>query len=183
MRALVELLLSTGLRISEAISLTRDPFDAGRTEIEVIGKGKKPREVFLNSRTCYWIREYINKRTDDHPALFITTGFPPRVLKRDDVSRVFKYIKRRAHLHKTFTPRILRHTFCTNLLFNGADITHIRDLAGHQDIQTTARYYLGKNPNVLRDVVAKHLNYGLPTDQVNASRKSVEDRPLLTVGA
>jgi site-specific recombinase XerD len=62
------------------------------------------------------------------------------------------------------TPHILRHTYCTNLRDNGADITLIKELAGHQDIQTTAKYYLGVSKTTLRDAVRKHLNYRVPAN-------------------
>jgi len=159
LRALIELLLATGMRISEALSLKRDIFDEGRPETEIVGKGKHKRHIFFSPRCRAWVREYLSKRIDDDPALFVTTGYPVRPLKREDISRFFVLLKRRAGITKKFTPHILRHTFCTNLLHHGADITHIKDLAGHQDIQTTARYYLGKDKGVLRSVVEQCLDY------------------------
>lgn len=168
LRALVELLLATGLRISEALSLDRSSFDAGASEVQVVGKGKRVRQVFFSERCQYWAKHYLNKRVDDHPALFVTTGLPARRLKRDDMSRFFAALRFKAGIQKKLTPHILRHTFCTNLLFNGADIRFIQELAGHQDIQTTARYYLGKDNRKLREVLAQHLNYEL--DRTDASR-------------
>jgi site-specific recombinase XerD len=164
LRALIEVLLATGMRISEALALQRDPFEAGKTELTIVGKGKRQRQVFFSSRCLFWIREYLSKRVDDHRYLFVTTGYPPRPFKRDDISRFFVNLRTKAGIAKKLTPHVLRHTFCTNLLFNGADITHIKDLAGHQDIQTTARYYLGKDNRVLQKVVERHLDYGLPQD-------------------
>lgn len=160
LRALIELLLATGLRISEALSLNRDVFDAGLNEVEIIGKGNKPRVVFFSRRAHFWIRHYMNKRFDDNAALFVTTGIPARRLSRSDISRFFVHLRCRAGIEKKVTPHILRHTFCTNLLNNGADITFIRDLAGHEDIQTTAKYYLGVNKDQLRKVVDRFLDYG-----------------------
>jgi integrase/recombinase XerD len=159
LRALIELLLATGLRISEALSLQRDFIDAGLKEIEVVGKGSKIRTVFLNNRCLFWIKHYLGKRFDDSEALFVTTGLPARRLARPDISRFFIHLRCRAGMTKKVTPHILRHTFCTNLLNNGADVTFIRDLAGHHDIATTAKYYLGVNKDQLRSVVQKHLNY------------------------
>jgi integrase/recombinase XerD len=162
LRALIELLLATGLRISEALSLNRNFFDAGLKEIDVVGKGGKTRLVFLNRRCLFWIKQYLDKRFDDSDALFVTTGLPARRLARPDISRFFIHLRCRVGINKKVTPHILRHTFCTNLLNNGADITFIRDLAGHQDIATTAKYYLGVNKNQLRWVIQKHLSYDLP---------------------
>ncbi|HTU44186.1 MAG TPA: tyrosine-type recombinase/integrase [Bryobacteraceae bacterium] len=159
LRALCELLLSTGCRISEALALKRDIFDANQNEVQIIGKGKRSRHIFFSQRCRFWVREYLAKRIDDDPALFVTTGYPVRRLKREDISRFFINLKKTAKIDKHLTPHLLRHTFCTNLLFNGADITHIKDLAGHQDIQTTARYYLGKDKSVLKRVVEQCLDY------------------------
>jgi integrase/recombinase XerD len=160
LRALIEVILSTGMRISEALSLKRIQFDSGSIEAEIIGKGKRKRTVFFSQRCRFWVQQYLDRRLDDDPAVFATTGYPVRKLAREDVSRFFVNLKAKAGITKKFTPHILRHTFCTILRNNGADISHIKDLAGHQDIQTTARYYLGKDKNVLRRVVATCLDYG-----------------------
>jgi site-specific recombinase XerD len=168
LRALVELLLSTGGRISEALSLNRAIFDAGEKEVEIVGKGKKIRTIFFNRRCHFWISHYLAKRYDEHEALFVTTGLPARRVARADVSRFFIGLRWRAGIRKKVTPHILRHTFCTNLLNNGADITFIRDLAGHQDIQTTAKYYLGVNKEQLRRVAEKYLNYDSTNEQTAA---------------
>ncbi|HWZ30748.1 MAG TPA: tyrosine-type recombinase/integrase [Bryobacteraceae bacterium] len=162
LRALIELLLATGMRISEALSLQRDLFDAGRAEAEIVGKGKRRRAVFFSSRGRYWVKQYLDRRVDEDPSLFVTTGFPVRRFRREDVSRFFSDLRRKVGLTKKFSPHILRHTFCTNLRNNGADITFIKDLAGHQNIQTTARYYLGRDKAVLRDIVDRCLNYSSP---------------------
>jgi integrase/recombinase XerD len=153
------LLLATGMRISEALSLKRDTFEADQKETEVVGKGNLKRDVFFSPRCRFWVKQYLAKRYDDNPWLFITTGYPVRKWAQADISRFFILLKRKAGITKKLTPHILRHTFCTNLLHHGADITHIKDLAGHQDIQTTARYYLGKDKTVLRQIVDRCLDY------------------------
>lgn len=165
LRALIELLLSTGMRISEALSLKRDVFEADAQETEIVGKGQRKRLVFFSRRCRFWVREYLNRRVDDEPALFVTTGFPARSFKREDVSRFFIDLRQKAGLAKKLTPHLLRHTFCTLLRDNGADISHIKDLAGHTNIGTTARYYLGKDKAVLRRVVDTCLTYGVPEPQ------------------
>jgi integrase/recombinase XerD len=162
LRALIELLLATGMRISEALSLDRAIFDAGVRETEIVGKGGKRRTIFLTDRCYFWIKHYFNMRYDDHPALFVTTGFKPARLCREDISRFFIDLRGKAGVQKKVTPHILRHTYCTNLLNNGADITFIKELAGHQDIHTTAKYYLGVDKAQLRRVVDKYLHYDLP---------------------
>ena len=159
LRTLVEVLLSTGMRISEALSLKRAIFEADQSETEILGKGKLKRQVFFLPRCRIWVKEYLTRRYDDNPWLFVTTGYPVRKWAQADISRFFILLKKRAGITKKLTPHILRHTFCTNLLHHGADITHIKDLAGHQDIQTTARYYLGKDNAVLRKIVDRCLDY------------------------
>jgi site-specific recombinase XerD len=162
LRVLVEVLVNTGLRISEALSLDREPFESGQSEVQIIGKGGKPRTVFFLDSTLQWIKKFLYYRSDDFPALFITTGIPRR-WDRSDLSKYFKQLRRKAGIDKPLTPHILRHTYCTNLLHNGADITFIKELAGHQDIQTTAKYYLGVDRETLKGVVQKYLNYKSPS--------------------
>jgi integrase/recombinase XerD len=140
LRALVELLLATGMRISEALSLKRELFDTGRSEAEIVGKGKRRRDIFFSGRSRFWVRQYLDRRVDDDAHLFVTTGFPVRPFRREDVHHFFADVRRNVGLTKKFSPHILRHTFCTNLIHNVVDIFHIKDLAGHQDIQATARY-------------------------------------------
>jgi integrase/recombinase XerD len=161
LRALIEVLLATGMRISEGLSLERKTFDVGADHTEIVGKGKKYREVFFNSRCHSWVQHYLNKRLDNHPALFVTTGHNPNRLCREDISRFFIQLRARAGLDKKVTPHVLRHTYCTTLLNNGADIMFIKELVGHEDIQTTAKYYLGVSKDQLRKVVDKYLDYGL----------------------
>jgi integrase/recombinase XerD len=161
MRTLIEVLLTTGLRISEALSLDRAPFEMGSTEVTLMGKGGKRRTVFFPEVTVGWIKRFLHFRADDFQAVFVTTGIPRR-WDRNDLSKYFKELKWRARIEKPLTPHILRHTYCTNLRDNGVDISLIKELAGHQDIQTTAKYYLGVSKQTLRDAVRKHLNYGVP---------------------
>lgn len=177
LRALVELLLSTGMRISESLSLPRDIFEADRAEAEIVGKGKRKRHIFFSRRCRFWAREYLNRRVDDDPALFVTTGFPVRKFQRADVHRFFANLRQKTGLEKRLTPHILHHTYCTNLRNNGADISYIKDLAGHQSIQTTARYYLGKDKNVLRLVVDNCLRYGFE-DMPGSPRQPTAETPI-----
>lgn len=165
LRAIIEVLLATGMRISEALSLNRQTFDVGADHTEIVGKGKKCREVFFSPRCHFWIQNYLNKRTDNNPALFVTTGIEPNRLSREDISRFFRQIRRDAGIEKKFTPHVLRHTYCTTLLNNGADITFIKELVGHSDIQTTARYYLAVSKEQLRKVVDKYLYYGIEQER------------------
>lgn len=167
MRTLVEVLLNTGLRISEALSLDRSPFENGETEVRIIGKGSKPRIVYFPEATTVWIRRFLTFRADDCPAVFVTTGLPRR-WDRNDLSKYFKQLKYKAGIDKPLTPHILRHTYCTNLRDHGTDITLIKELAGHQDIQTTAKYYLGVSKQALRQAIRNNLNYETPAADIGA---------------
>jgi integrase/recombinase XerD len=150
------------LRISEALSLDRGPFERGETEIRIIGKGHKPRTIYFTDAAAAWVNRLLRFRADECPAVFVTTGLPRR-WTRNDLSKYFQQLKWKAEIDKPLTPHILRHTYCTNLRDNGTDITLIKELAGHSDIQTTAKYYLGVSKQALRDAVRKNLNYGAPS--------------------
>jgi site-specific recombinase XerD len=159
LRAFIELILGSGVRNSEALGLDREIIDRNLSEVEIIGKGKKKRTIFLTDRAKVWLRRYLSFRCDDHPALFVTTGSRPNRWAREDISRFFIRLKQKSGLRGKVTPHIFRHTYCTNLLKNGADITFIRDLAGHENIQTTAKYYLGVDKKTLRNIVDKYVHY------------------------
>jgi site-specific recombinase XerD len=159
LRAFIELILGSGVRNSEALSLDREIIDHEKSEVEIVGKGNKKRTIFLTDRSKVWLRRYLSFRCDDHPALFVTTGSRPNRWAREDISRFFIRLKQKSGLRGKVTPHIFRHTYCTNLLKNGADITFIRDLAGHENIQTTAKYYLGVDKKTLRNIVDKYVHY------------------------
>lgn len=163
-RALVEVLLSTGMRISETLSLSRNTVDPVTREADITGKGGKVRTIFFSPQCLCWVDRYLLRRKDHNPALFVTTGAVPRRLTRNDMSKLFKKLRRYSGIEKRLTPHILRHTFCTGLLQRGADITYIKELAGHQDIETTARYYLGVDKKALRAVLARCRPYGWDED-------------------
>ncbi len=106
-RNLVEVLLGTGMRISEALSLNRNSIDFEKKEAKIIGKGNKQRTVFLNDRAIGWLQRYLLMRKDTNPALFITFG-EPRPLKANDLSKQFKHYAQKVGLKKKVTPHILR---------------------------------------------------------------------------
>lgn len=160
MRTLVEILLSTAMRISEALSINKNDIDWERKEITLIGKGNKQRTVFLSDRSISWLQMYLLRRKDDNQALFVTFGKPER-LAPYDLSKQFKHYARSAGLKKKVTPHILRHTAATIMSHNGADIRNIQLILGHSDIKTTAKYYLGVDKESLRAAHAKFLNYDL----------------------
>jgi len=131
-RAIVELLFSTGLRVSELAGLDRDSVDLNKEEFSVRGKGEKVRVVFLSSRAKKALKEYLEKREDISEKLFPIT---PR-----SVERLLKYYAAKAGISKKVTPHVLRHMFATDLLINGADLRSVQALLGHSSITTTQIY-------------------------------------------
>jgi len=139
-RTLLELLFSTGLRISEVIGLDKN--DVANDEISVQGKGGKIRVVFVSDRAREWLDKYLSSRTDTEPALFINyskrspfTRITPRSVQRN----LQKYSSL-AGISKHITPHVLRHSFATDLLMAGADLRSVQELLGHSTIVTTQKY-------------------------------------------
>ena len=147
-RAILELLFSTGLRVSELCSLSRY-LDWGRSEISVRGKGGKIRPVFISERAARAVKTYLKARTDLDDALFIEVGRGAKVkegrdgslrLTRRSVARVVKHYAIKAGIDKRVTPHVIRHSFATDLLRNGADLRSVQALLGHAHIATTQIY-------------------------------------------
>lgn len=157
-RALMELILGTGVRLSEALRMNREIFEQHLSEIDILGKGGKRRTVFIPEWCSDHMRAFLRQRVNHHPAVFVTSGDPPQRWARGDVAHYFSNLSERTGIK--VTPHLLRHTYCTTLLNNGADIMFIKELAGHADIQTTVRYYLGVDKAALRRVVSEKVRYG-----------------------
>ncbi len=144
-RAILELLFSTGLRVSELCSLSIDDVDLSRDEFSVRGKGEKIRVVFLSDAAKEAISKYLDKRKDMHDSLFIQHS--NRSVQSGDiqlsvraVQRILKQCATEAGITKKVTPHVLRHSFATNLLQNGADLRSVQALLGHAHIATTQVY-------------------------------------------
>jgi len=143
-RAILELFFSTGLRVSELCNLNQD-LDLSRDEFSVRGKGEKVRVVFLSPSAKTAIREYLDKRDDMSDALFVGYG---KASKGKDLSRltprsVERLVKRyaiKAGITRKVTPHVIRHSFATDLLENGADLRSVQALLGHANIATTQVY-------------------------------------------
>jgi len=147
-KAILETLFSTGLRVSELISLNRDQIDLERKEFGVKGKGNKLRVVFLSDTAAQWIERYLRARKDHFKPLFIrhsgkvdawASGEKMRLTARSIQNIVAKYAKR-SGLPIKATPHTLRHSFATDLLINGADIRSVQEMLGHESIRTTQVY-------------------------------------------
>jgi site-specific recombinase XerD len=143
-RALVETLAATGMRISEALSLNVGSADLSKGEAVIIGKGNKQRTVFFTERALTWINRYLALRKDANMALF--AGANGRRLQVSSAQAMFRRTNAPLfqHLGKRVTPHILRHTAATNLLQRGCPIGHIKEILGHQNLETTCRFYLGQ---------------------------------------
>jgi len=136
-KAIISLLYSTGLRVSELCSLNRD--DVRNDYFSIVGKGGKSRVVFIDERSRRLLDKYLKKRTDNHPALFVTRikkerMTPPRVQELFECARV------KAGFPFPVTPHTMRHSFATNLMTNGLHIYPLSRMLGHSSIQTTSIY-------------------------------------------
>lgn len=144
-RAILELLFSTGLRVSELCSLPRD-IDLTQDELSIRGKGEKIRLVFLSEDAKRFVERYIDQRDDMSDALFVsiprtkTAQKFPKALSPRSVERLVKKYALQAGITKKVTPHVIRHSFATNLLQNGADLRSVQALLGHANIATTQIY-------------------------------------------
>lgn len=147
-RTIMELLFSTGLRVSELVNLNRDQINLDRREFGVIGKGGKARLVFVSDRAADWIKRYLEKREDVYKPLFIrysgtkiseNSGEKMRLTPRS-IERVVKKYVRLSRIPVDATVHTMRHSFATDLLTNGADIRSVQEMLGHKNIATTQIY-------------------------------------------
>jgi site-specific recombinase XerD len=148
-RAIIELLYSGGLRVSELVGLNRDSINLEKREFVVRGKGSKDRPIFISEACADRLQDYLDARTDSLPALFLnnsrnlqavdTSGNYRRMTARS-VERIVEKYARMAGIMKHVSPHTLRHSFATDLLMNGADIRAVQSMLGHADISTTQIY-------------------------------------------
>lgn len=144
-KAILELLFSTGLRVSELCSLTND-IDFASGEFSIRGKGGKVRVVFVSEEARETIKKYLALRKDMSDALFVQVGKELETVKeirpltRRSVERIVKQCAVKAGISKKVTPHVIRHCFATDLLSNGADLRSVQMLLGHANISTTQIY-------------------------------------------
>lgn len=137
-RAIVGLLYSSGIRISELCSLDIDSLRDDKT-FTLLGKGGKARLCFFDDRAKEYIDDYLAVRSDCDPALFVSAQNGKRI-KKDNVQLMFRNLRSKCGFKKAVTPHTMRHTFATDLLRNNTNLVYVRDFLGHSDIQTTAMY-------------------------------------------
>ena len=149
-KAIVELLFSSGLRVSELVNLNRDNVNTKRREFMVRGKGSKDRPIFISEEAASSLDEYLGSRTDNLKPLFLNTsrntGYEDnnsgdyRRISARSVQRIISKYSKLAGITKKVSPHTMRHSFATDLLINGADIRSVQSMLGHSSIATTQIY-------------------------------------------
>lgn len=151
-KAMLELLFSAGLRVSELTRLKKEDINLKKDEFTISGKGKKRRVVFLSEQAKHWIGKYLKLRKDMHPYLFIphdkrrgkrikqNKEVEEKPITPRSVQRIVEKYAKAAGITKPVTPHTLRHSFATDLLQNGADIRSVQSMLGHSSITTTQIY-------------------------------------------
>lgn len=147
-RAILELLFSSGLRVSELVGLDRDHVNLKRREFMVRGKGQKDRPIFISPEAAKWIEHYLQKRTDNMPPLFVRYSAHVNRLTARSVQRLVARYARLAGITKHVSPHTLRHSFATDLLMNGADLRSVQAMLGHSNISTTQIYTHVTDPHL-----------------------------------
>lgn len=147
--AILHLLYSTGLRVSELSNLNRKDVNLESREFRVVGKGKKARIVFISDTATEYVKDYLDSRNDNWTPLFVSNSNRSRQdsllgedrrLEPQAIERIVRNIAAAAGIVKKVTPHTLRHTFATELLKNGADIRSVQEMLGHASITTTQIY-------------------------------------------
>jgi len=155
-RAILELLFSSGLRVSELVGLNKGHINLKRREFMVRGKGQKDRPIFISPEAADWVQKYTDKRSDTTQPLFIRysgnkkvdlTGNYHRLTARSVQRMVARYALL-AGITKHVSPHTLRHSFATDLLMNGADLRSVQALLGHSNISTTQIYTHVTDPHL-----------------------------------
>ncbi len=155
-RAILELLFSSGLRVSELVGLDKDHINLKRREFMVRGKGQKDRPIFISDNAAKWLQLYIDKRQDNTRPLFVRYGGRKDVdrsgnyhrLTARSVQRLVATYALLAGITKHVSPHTLRHSFATDLLMNGADLRSVQAMLGHSNIATTQIYTHVTDPHL-----------------------------------
>lgn len=155
-RAIVEMLYSTGCRVTELERLNILDINFDTKEVMLFGKGNKHRTSYLNAKAELALREYLSERKDDNEALFVYSKKPYSRLKKSGIEAIIKKIAQRTTGVSThITPHIFRHTTATTAIDRGINIVDVSKLLGHERIETTMEY-ITTNSN---SVKSNHKNY------------------------
>ncbi len=155
-RAILELLFSSGLRVSELVGLNKGDINLKRKEFMVRGKGQKDRPIFVSDAAAWWVQQYLDKRQDNSAPLFIRYSGTKQVslsgnfyrLTARSVQRLVARYALLAGITKHVSPHTLRHSFATDLLMNGADLRSVQAMLGHSNISTTQIYTHVTDPHL-----------------------------------
>ena len=155
-RAILELLFSSGLRVSELVGLDKDHINLKRREFMVRGKGQKDRPIFISPSSAGWIIEYLDQREDNTRPLFVRYSGSKKVdltgnfhrLTARSVQRMVSRYALLAGITKHVSPHTLRHSYATDLLMNGADLRSVQAMLGHSNISTTQIYTHVTDPHL-----------------------------------
>lgn len=155
-RAILELLFSSGLRVSELVGLNKEDVNLKRREFMVRGKGQKDRPIFISEAAAWWLKQYLDKREDNSLPMFIRYSGTKKVnisgnyyrLTARSVQRLVARYALLAGITKHVSPHTLRHSFATDLLMNGADLRSVQAMLGHSNIATTQIYTHVTDPHL-----------------------------------
>lgn len=145
--AMIDLLLSTGVRVGELVKMNRADIDFQERQCKVFGKGNKEREVYFNARTKIHLQRYLESRTDDNPALFVTLSKPHTRLTISGVEVRLRKMGKDVHIDKVH-PHKFRRTLATMAIDRGMPIEQVQKLLGHVRIDTTLHYAMVNQQNV-----------------------------------
>ena len=145
--AMIDMLASTGMRVGEMVLLNRDDIDFSERECVVFGKGDKERIVYFDARTKLHLQDYIDSRTDNNPALFVTLRAPHERIQIGGIENRFREMGKSLNIQKVH-PHKFRRTLATMAIDKGMPIEQLQRLLGHQRIDTTLRYAMVKQSNV-----------------------------------
>lgn len=145
--AMIDMLASTGMRVGEMVLLNRDDIDFTERECVVFGKGNKERIVYFDARTKVHLQEYLDSRTDDNPALFVTLRAPHERIQIGGIEHRLREMGKRLNIPKVH-PHKFRRTLATMAIDKGMPIEQLQQLLGHQRIDTTLQYAMVKQSNV-----------------------------------
>lgn len=155
-RAILELLFSSGLRVSELVGLDRGDINLKRKEFMVRGKGQKDRPIFISNEAAHWLQRYLDEREDNTRPLFVRYSGRKTVdlsgnfhrLTARSVQRLVSRYALLAGITKHVSPHTLRHSFATDLIMNGADLRSVQAMLGHSNIATTQIYTHVTDPHL-----------------------------------
>ena len=145
--AIIDMLASTGMRVGEMVLLNRNDIDFNERECIVFGKGSKERVVYFDARTKIHLQNYLESRTDDNPALFVSLKAPHKRLQIGGIETRLREFGKQLGLHKVH-PHKFRRTLATMAIDKGMPIEQLQQLLGHRKIDTTLQYAMVKQSNV-----------------------------------